>query len=108
MGKNFCKALVKFSEPATYRDALREVEDRINGNQNPISKSNYSMQLDHNEKGLHHGGAQSTAGATQMILVAGGLSQKARAAADSSKNNNTGGWSSGVAGGLESRHSQVK
>lgn len=76
MGKNFCKALVRFSEPATYRDALREVEDRINGNTNPISKSNYSMQLDHNEKGggLHHGGAQSAAGTTQMILVAGGLS----------------------------------
>jgi len=74
MGKNFCKALVKFSDPPTYRDALREVEDRINGNTNPISKSNYSMQLEqHTEKGLH-GGAQSTAGATQMILVAGGLS----------------------------------
>jgi len=73
MGKGFCKALVKFSDPPTYRDALREVEDRINGNTNPISKSNYSMQLDHTEKGLH-GGAQSTAGATQMILVAGGLS----------------------------------
>ena len=73
MGKNFCKALVKFSDPPTYRDALREVEDRINGNQNPISKSNYSIQLDQNEKG-HHNGVQSTAGTTQMILVAGGLS----------------------------------
>ena len=52
MGRNFCKALVKFSDPPTYRDALREVEDRINGNQNPISKSNYSMQLDPHEKGL--------------------------------------------------------
>ena len=113
MGKNFCKALVKFSEPATYRDGLREVEDRINGNQNPISKSNYSMQLDHNEKqGLLHGGAaaQSAAGTTQMILVAGGLSQKARAAAESKNHSsNTGGWSNGVvASGLESRHSQVK
>ena len=114
MGKNFCKALVKFSEPATYRDGLREVEDRINGNQNPISKSNYSMQLDHNEKqGLLHGGAaaQSAAGTTQMILVAGGLSQKVRAPLDSTtKNHNStaGGWSNGVASRLESRHSQVK
>lgn len=32
MGKNFCKALVKFSDPPTYRDALREVEDRLSGN----------------------------------------------------------------------------
>jgi hypothetical protein len=55
MGRNFCKALVKFSEPAVYRDALREVEERINGNQNPISKSNYSMQLEPPEKQL--GGA---------------------------------------------------
>ena len=50
MGKNFCKALVKFSDPATYRDALREVEERINGNQNPLSKSNYSMQLEPHER----------------------------------------------------------
>ena len=111
MGRGFCKALVKFSDPPTYRDALREVEDRINGNQNPISKSNYSMQLDPHEKGLQ-GGAQSAGGAgtTQMILVAGGLSQKARAAADSKNHSsNTGGWSNGVvASGLESRHSQVK
>ena len=75
MGKNFCKALVKFSDPPTYRDGLREVEDRINGNLNPISKSNYSMQLDPHEKKHHHGGLQSAAaGAQQMILVAGGLS----------------------------------
>ena len=57
MGKNFCKALVKFSDPPTYRDGLREVEDRINGNQNPISKCNYSMQLDQHEKGKTSGGA---------------------------------------------------
>ena len=50
MGKNFAKALVKFSEPAVYRDALREVEERINGNPNPIPKSNYSMQRDPHEK----------------------------------------------------------
>ena len=31
MGVNFGKTLVKFAEPATYRDALREVEDRYNG-----------------------------------------------------------------------------
>lgn len=49
-GKNFCKALVKFSDPTVYRDALREVEERINGNTNPISKSNYSMQHDPHER----------------------------------------------------------
>ena len=112
MGRGFCKALVKFSDPPTYRDALREVEDRINGNQNPISRSNYSMQLDPHEKGLQ-GGAQTAGGAgtTQMILVAGGLSQKVRAPLDSTTKNhssNAGGWSNGVASRLESRHSQVK
>jgi len=51
MGKGFCKALVKFSDPPVYRDALREVEERINGNNpNPIPKSNYSMQLDPHER----------------------------------------------------------
>ena len=50
MGRNFCNALVKFSEPAVYRDALREVEERINGNQIIIPKSNYSMQLDPPER----------------------------------------------------------
>ena len=107
-GKNFIKALVKFSEPTVYRDALREVEERINGNLNPIPKSNYSMQLDPHEKQL--GGAQSTGAAlsTQMILM-GGLSQKARVLQDSMKNsNNNGGLISGVANGIESRHSQVK
>ena len=70
------------------------------------------MQLDH-EKGLQ-GGAQSAgggAGTTQMILVAGGLSQKVRAPLESTtKNHNStaGGWSNGVASRLESRHSQVK
>ena len=65
MGKGFCKAMVKFSDPPTYRDALREVEDRLNGNQNPKS-SNYSMQIDHEK-------AATGASSAQMILVAGGL-----------------------------------
>ena len=70
------------------------------------------MQLDPHEKGLQ-GGAQTAGGAgtTQMILVAGGLSQKVRAPLDSTTKNhssNAGGWSNGVASRLESRHSQVK
>ena len=58
MGWHFCKTLVKFADPAVYRDALREADDRINGNTNQISKSNYSMQLDPLEK-LHHGSSTS-------------------------------------------------
>jgi len=111
MGRNFCKALVKFSDPPTYRDALREVEERINGNLNPISKSNYSMQLDPFEK-LNSGAAQgggATACSTQMILVTGSLTHKARGPSDNNKNNSNmiGGWSNhGTANGLEQRHSQ--
>lgn len=114
MGRNFCKALVKFSDPPTYRDALREVEERINGNLNPISKSNYSMQmqLDPFEKlnsGAAQGGGGATACSTQMILVTGSLTQKARGPSDTNKNNSNmmGGWSNhGATNGLEQRHSQ--
>ena len=51
MGVNFGKTLVKFAEPATYRDALREVEDRYNGklisspfSPNLIQKSNFLIK----------------------------------------------------------------
>ena len=118
MGKSFCRALVKFSEPATYRDALREVEERINGNTNPMSKSNFSMQLEARDKGIHISGtggaaAQSSATATssaansaQMILVAGSIGQKG-----ASSKIHTSAWNAtsngGVlASGLDSRHSQ--
>ena len=67
MGKNFCRALVKFSEPAVYRDALREVEERLNGNTHPISKSNYSMQLDAYGR-AQLGGAQSTVTTTSQQM----------------------------------------
>lgn len=91
-----------------YRDALREVEERINGNTNPISKSNYSMQLDQHER--QHNGAQSTGSAfpSQMILMAGGMSHKTQAPADARSGLAIGGLISGIRTGLESRHSQVK
>ena len=102
MGWNFCRALVKFADPTIYRDALREVEERINGNQNQISKSNYSMQLDPLEK-LHHG--SSTSQHHPMILVAGSLSQKPRMVETSAYSRDK----EGAAGtGFDLRKAQVK
>lgn len=50
-GKTFCKTLVKFSDPVIYRDALREVEERINGKfPSPPKPSNYSFQPEPREK----------------------------------------------------------
>lgn len=67
------------------------------------------MQLEHPEKGLLGQIGGAGAGSNPMILVAGGLSQKSRAPMDNSKNpSTTGGWTNGVASGLEYRHSQVK
>lgn len=97
---------MKFSEPTTYRDALREVEERINGNQNPLSKSNYSMQLDPHEKALYdRAQVHGSAAQSKMMLVAGGLAHhKTRQTADNSnskhrnpnQNAPIAGWSSGL------------
>ena len=76
-GRLFCKSLVKFSDAATYRDALREVEERLTGSQNPL-KSNFAAQFD-----------QEKPTASQIVLVAGGLPSKVKPS-----------WS------LDQRHSQ--
>lgn len=66
------------------------------------------MQLEPPEKGLLGQMGGAGAGTNPMILVAGGLSQKTRAPQDSKNPSTTGGWTNGVASGLEYRHSQVK
>ena len=64
---------MRFADPAAYRDAIREVEDRVAGGSSTIPKSNYSMQLDPLEKRSHSGVNHH-----KMILVAGNAASKSK------------------------------
>ena len=85
-----------------FKDALREVENKISGGQPQISKSNFSMQLDPLEK-LHQGSSANQH--HPMILVAGSLSQKPRLVETSAYPREK---DSGAGHGVELRKAQVK
>ena len=65
---------MRFADPNCYRESVRDVEDRLNGNTNAIAKSNFSMQLDPLEKRSHSGVHNH-----KMILVAGNAANKSKA-----------------------------